>query len=240
MLEYQGNIRKVIYMYNNIIQYKDKVLNEILDINNFTTSYKIMWFDAIYKEIINGRKSAKIKKLAAKMVATSFYPIIYGGLNFGEQDKLKDIGLYLKNNFDIDISENEDYICGYIMGCNDENLNKMIMNLTKYVPYRLIRPFYKDIIKSKEDEINKKLSGSQINSYIQELSNSNSNIEALYKINKDTKMIEFNEDWINYIIDNKDMIKDLINHTLISYLEKKNPGDFEIEYKLHPIGGNVK
>lgn len=88
------------------MNYKKEILNEILNINNFTTSYKIMWFDAIYKEIINGRKNAKIKKLAAKMVATSFYPIIYGGLNFGEQDKLKDIVLYLKNNFDIDTSEN--------------------------------------------------------------------------------------------------------------------------------------
>ena len=90
------------------MNYKKEILNEILNINNFTTSYKIMWFDAIYKEIINGRKSAKIKKLAAKMLATSLYPIIYGGLNFGEQDKLKDIVLYLKNNFDIDISENEE------------------------------------------------------------------------------------------------------------------------------------
>lgn len=35
------------------------------------------------------------------------------------------------------------------MGSNDEKLNEMVIKLGKYVPYRLIRPFYDDFIKDK-------------------------------------------------------------------------------------------
>ena len=43
------------------------------------------------------------------------------------------------------------------MGSNDEKLNEMVIKLGKYVPYRLIRPFYDDFIKDKEYKICKKI-----------------------------------------------------------------------------------
>lgn len=42
------------------------------------------------------------------------------------------------------------------MGSNDEKLNEMVIKLGKYVPYRLIRPFYDDFIKDKEYKICKR------------------------------------------------------------------------------------
>ncbi|MDO5011499.1 MAG: hypothetical protein Q4E31_11790, partial [Intestinibacter bartlettii] len=163
------------------------MLNKMLDINNFTTSYKILWFYAVYKEIINKKKEASIRKIAARMVSISYHPIICNNINFGKQDKLSDIVFYLHSELGIDKEESEDYICGYIMGSKDEKLNEMITKLFKYVPYRLIRPFYEDFIKEKEEKIGKKFSDAQINNYIYELNSLEYDIDSLYKINKEFK-----------------------------------------------------
>lgn len=219
--------------YNDFTKSKYIMLNEMLDIKKFTNSYKIMWFYAIYKEILNYNKDVSIKKLLSKMVAISYYPIIYGKLSFGKQDKLKDIVTYLHNNFNLDDFENEDYLCGYIMGSNDKILNQMIDKLAIYVPYRLIRPFYEDFIKEKEAKMSKKMTDFQINKYIQKLNEDKNDIDALYKINNNKKIIELNKSWIEYIIDNKTEILDLINDTLIAYLESKNPYDNEVEFKIY-------
>lgn len=218
--------------YNNLVTDKETMLNEMLDPSKFTTSYKIMWFYAIYKEILNGHKKASIKKLSAIMVSAAYYPIEQENLNFGKQDKLSDITFYIKNNFKIDTLENEDYICGYIMGSNDEKLNEMISKLGKYVPYRLIRPFYDDFIKEKEEKMDKKMPDAHINKFVQELNEKKNDIDVLYKINKNDDIIEFSESWIKYIMDNKNIILYLIKRKLISYLETKNPNDNEIEFKL--------
>ena len=118
------------------------------------------------------------------------------------------------------------------MGSNDEKLNEMVIKLGKYVPYRLIRPFYDDFIKYKEDKMGKKMPDAYINKYIQELNEEKDDIDVLYKINKNGDMIEFCESWIKYIMENKNSILYLIKHKLISYLETKNPNDNEIEFKL--------
>ena len=44
--------------YNNIIKSKESMLDKMLDPSKFTTSYKIMWFYAIYKEMLSGHKKA--------------------------------------------------------------------------------------------------------------------------------------------------------------------------------------
>ena len=212
---------------------KDIMLDKILDIRNFTTSYKILWFYALYKEIINKKKEVSIKKLAARMVSISYELIICHNINFGKQDKLKDIVFYLHSKLGIDKDESEDYICGYIMGSKDEKLNEMITKLVKYVPYRLIRPFYDDLIREKEDKIGKKISDAQINNYIYELNNSEYDIDSLYKIDKESKKIEFSESWIEYIICKKDKVKDLIDNTLISYLKNKNPNINQIKSEIY-------
>ncbi|MBU5335683.1 hypothetical protein [Intestinibacter bartlettii] len=212
---------------------KNIMMKKMLDISNFTTSYKILWFYAVYKEIINKKKNAPIKKLAATMVSISYHPILCHNLNFGKQDKLKDIVLYLHSELGIDKDESEDYICGYIMGSKDEKLNEMITKLVKYVPYRLIRPFYDDFIKEKEEKIGKKISDAQINNYIYELNNSEYDIDSLYKINKESKKIQFSESWMEYIICKKDEVKDLIDKTLISYLQNKNPDTYQIKLKIY-------
>ena len=227
-------IKGKFYMkeYDNINTNKKILLNKMLDPSKFTTSYKIMWFYAIYKEMLSGHKKASIKKLSANMVSAAYYPIEHENLDFGKLDKLSDITFYLKNNLKIDTLENEDYICGYIMGSNDEKLNEMVIKLGKYVPYRLIRPFYDDFIKDKEYKICKKMPDAYINKYIQELNEEKDDIDVLYKINKNGDMIEFCESWIKYIMENKNSILYLIKYKLISYLETKNPNDNKIEFKL--------
>ena len=53
-------IKGKFYMkeYDNINTNKKILLNKMLDPSKFTTSYKIMWFYAIYKEMLSGHKKA--------------------------------------------------------------------------------------------------------------------------------------------------------------------------------------
>ncbi|MDO5011870.1 MAG: hypothetical protein Q4E31_13670, partial [Intestinibacter bartlettii] len=79
----------------------------------------------------------------------------------------------------------------------------------------------------------KKFSDAQINNYIYELNNSEYDIDSLYKINKESKKIQFSESWMEYIICKKYEVKDLIDKTLITYLQNKNPNIYDIESKIY-------
>lgn len=208
------------------------LLERTLDFKNFSTSYKLFWFNGIYKEIIINNKTMSFKKIIARMIAISWYPVVYYKLNLGFQDKLNEIILYVHNILKVSREENEENIAQYIYSSSDKELNKMINSISQYVPYRLIRPFYDEQIKFKEKNINKKLSDSEINMLIEKLSNED--FTSLYRINRQKKEITINDNWFNYIISNQAIINGWINYKLIYYLQLRNPNVPAIPFKIYP------
>ncbi|KMT22715.1 HNH endonuclease domain-containing protein [Clostridium cylindrosporum] len=216
----------------NSLKVESYLLERTLDFKNFSTSYKLFWFNGIYKEIIFGNKTMSFKKIIARMVATAWYPVIYYKLNLGFQDKLNQIILYVHETLKVGREENEEYIAEYIYNSTDRQLNKMINTISLYVPYRLIRPFYEEQIKFKEKITNKKISNLEINNLIQKLSEED--FTSLYRIDKKKKEITINDSWVNYITSNQAIINGWINFKLVYYLQLRNPNVPAIPFKIYP------
>ena len=231
----------IINTMNNLpksLKVESAYLEQMLDMKNFSASYKMLWLYAIYKEIIMGNNEVSVKKLISRMVGLVWYPIIYYKLNLGAQDKLSDIVLYVHDTLKISREENEHYVSDFIFRSDDKDLNNKVNNISLYVQYRLIRPLYENNIKTRESILGRKLTDSELHSYITDLSNTD--IKPFYKIDRENKKIIFGELWAEYIRDNQAIIEGWINYKFICYLQVKNPNVPSIPFKIHqPVKRNL-
>lgn len=200
-----------------------RYLEAILDYSNFTNSYKLFWLNGIFKEVVRGNKNITFKRIACRMISTAWYPLIQYKLNLGLQDQLYDIVKIIKLKYDIQEDVEEEIILEYIYGLNDKEIDDFVSRLCRYVPYRLLTPFYNEILRGKKDGVK--------NQIIQEAALSYNN--SLYRINLNGS-VTINDSWFKYIQQNQVIIKGWIEYKLIYFLQKKNPNVPAIPFKLYP------
>jgi hypothetical protein len=201
-----------------------RILESMLDYSNFTTSYKLFWINGIFKEIIRGNQDMSFKRIACRMICSAWYPLVKYDLNFGAQDQLFETVKAIKSKYNIKDDDNEDIILEYLYNLDDEDIDEFVQMLCRYVPYRLLTPFYKDILKGKKDGVKNKI--------IYESAIKDPNV--FYKIN-DNMSITVNDNWFDYIYENQSIISGWINYKLIYFLQKKNPNVPAIPFKLSPV-----
>ncbi len=203
--------------------------NETVDVsrleaifNDVTNSYKFYWLKSIVEETILGNKEIEYKTLICRMLANTWYPVTEFYLNLGIQDeqpkhirKLQDV-LNILNT----LSKEEIYRTIY----NYQNIEDTIKPLTKYVPFRLLTPFFEKEIKGKKDNDKNRL--------ISELAKNTD--KAIYVIDEKNRKIILNENWHKYIYDNQVIILGWLDYKIIQYLQKKNPNIPAIPFKLLP------
>ena len=209
---------------------ESRLLEMALDFKNFSTSYKALWFNSIFEEVIKGNKEIEIKKIISKMVSYAWYPAIYYKLSLGFQDQMGKIAHYVHENLGVSREERADKIEYYVFSSNDKELNKMLNNISKYVPYRLIRPFFEEKIKLREKLLNRKLTDLEINRMIADLSIVDD--EALYKIDVARKVVLVNDKWCEYLVRNQAIIQGWIKYKITYYLQMKNPNVPAIPFKV--------
>ena len=199
-----------------------QAFSNMLDLKYIQNSYKLYWFYAVFEEIKNGKEKILFKELILRMIAKSWYSLIEYKLHFGGIDQLNRVVIYLYNNygFEKDISEEE--LIGKLNEIKDENLNYFIKEFSKFVPYRLLSPFYPELTGIKDQ---------YKNNIILELSNKGD--MGIYKINKQEKSIEINEKWFNYIFENQAIMEGWILNKLIFFLQTRNPNVPAIPFKIH-------
>lgn len=197
-------------------------LESILDYNKLTTSYKLFWFSGIFEEILNGNQRITFRRIVCRMIASAWYPILQYHLNFGYGDSLNSVVnlIHKKHSISKDIKESE--LLSIIENIEDSEVEKAIEGFYKYVPYRLLSPFYTEELRGVED--------SRRNEIISELSKTNNN--ALYRLVKPEKIIIINDRWYEYIFRNQNIILGWMRYKLIYYLQKKNPNVPAIPFKL--------
>lgn len=197
---------------------------KILDYRYLTTSYKLYWFLGVFKEILAGKKFITFKDIVFRMITSAWYPLIEFHLNFGNMDQLDIIVDYLNKHYSIskDIKEND--LLKFINTLNDDKFNSIKSNFYRYVPYRLLTPFFSKKLRGVKD--------SKKNKLIKELSFID---KSLYSINDDEKTINIDNDWFDYIIENSKIIEGWVNYKLIYFLQQKNPNVPAIPFKLKPI-----
>lgn len=187
-----------------------RYLEAMLDHSNFTNSYKLFWLNGIFKEVVRGNKNITFKRIACRMISTAWYPLIQYKLNLGLQDQLFEIVRTIKVKYDIQADLDEEIILEYIDDINDKEMNSFVNKLCRYVPYRLLTPFYENILRGKKDGLKNKII----------LEAALYDDEPLYKINLN-ESITINDKWFKYFQENQVIIKGWIEYKLIYFLQKK-------------------
>jgi len=203
-------------------------------LNNFSASYKLYWFRGIFKEVLNGTREMSYKRVVARMIAATWFPVLYYHLSLGFSDKLAEAVSYLHEKLGVSQDETEDNIIRFICSSRDKKLLFMMNGLTDMVPTRLIRPFYEQNINTKRAEDSSFKDG-KIDAFIREC-NETQYDDALYRIRTSGNgmWLSVNEYWYRFIRDNASVIEGWLNYKLVTYLQKRNPNVPAIAFKIYP------
>jgi len=160
------------------------------------------------------------------MISAAWYSVVQFKLNLGKLDQLADVIMYIHRTYSVPSDIKEMELIHIIDSLDDNRVNASIENLTNYVPYRLLTPFFSRELTRKPDH--------QKNALICELSMQTDRF--FYKVSKTSKDILVNDAWMEYILLNQNFIWGWLNYKLIHFLQKRNPNVPAIPFKITPPG----
>lgn len=191
--------------------------------NNTTNSYKLLLFKSLLTIIssnlhVNGVIDSK--QLSSLILAHAWVPSVYYKLNLGSQDQIYK-HLYVLSLLDIDLASSSknhfELITDTISRNNDEVITKDIL---KYVPYRLLQPFFSDELQGKKDAIKNALTTTLSCLHFDDK-------YPIYKIEhcKTDKLVKLtiHAQWLQYIKQNFAIISGWVELNWVQYLQAKNP-----------------
>lgn len=209
--------------------------SENLDISTFsrllddkTNSYKILFLlsilDILSRRFFKADSSISLKELAVEMLINAWYPHSVFHLSFGSQDlvasNLDRLELKLGKSF-LEITEGNKSIL------RNSVKNQLVDDeLTRYVPFRLIRPFFKEL---------SGLQDHKVNMQIKIISEQTFEIrKPLYKFDQNSTAIVIHPEWALYIQENYKIIQGWISWEWLKYMQKNNPNTPAIVNKIFP------
>lgn len=223
---YLGNLITVAKNSTPDLPKSDRVnisaLSQIFD--NTTTSYKHLFFISIL-DILRRRKfdtlsPISFREIIVEMLANAWYPHSYFKLSFGAQDKIA-------TKLDTLVLEITEPILKFTdtdkkllrKTIQTQNIDDIISFISRYVPFRLIRPFFNAETKGLVD--------AKVNQCLTELSISKFEIrKPLYCFDsehlKDCTAIILNQDWVEYIAENYSIIRGWASWEWLQYMQQKN------------------
>lgn len=196
--------------------------------NDTTNSYKYYWFLAILDSLqIRDTNEIRIEDLCEKMIESVWYPLNFFKLSFGSLDSFKNIADSINSIVDLEsskaplfhqINEKADEI-------SRKQINAVLNKLARWVPYRFIRPFFRNELAGIADY--------QVNALIINLSEkySGQNLNLVPYYFKGDKIV-INKPWKDYLLENIGLIKGFIFWKLVNFVQKNNPNVLGIPAKL--------
>ena len=212
------------------LPYSNKLPIEKLSVcfSDTTNAYKFYWFLSILDHLLENRNLIiPIKEIAIRMIANAWYPLDYYKLSFGKQDGFKKIAISISNKIEVDNLPNSPSLFEQLhqkLSINElDIIHTDVYQLLRWVPFRFIRPFFKDELKGLRD--------SQVNNRIIDLANSNKNGNLCPYHFGENEIIITNE-WNNYFQSNQVVLRHFIKWNLIRFLQKNNPNVIGLSEKL--------
>lgn len=200
--------------------------------NDTTNSYKILFFRAvlltIQKRQLNEHRRIPLLEITAKMLVSAWITARYYRLSFGVSDQLSSIleALALdhsgRNLSAPEFESRLEYKISDSLGSIDSG------EIQRYVPYRLLRPFFEDETRGLPDWC--------VNKKIQELSRASfsSDKPAPYFIfDGEEPGIELHQHWYRYFEGHLKILTEWADWHLASYLQRRNPNVPGIAGKLY-------
>lgn len=131
--------------------------SRLLDEERVVASYKMYWLLGILEEVSIGNTEIEFNKIIARMIASAWYPTLQYKLNFGIFDNLKRPTNYLAAKYGFTPNYDEAKLIEFLSNNEDDELKKMMKDLTLNVPYRLLSPFFSGKLKGLKDSSKNKL-----------------------------------------------------------------------------------
>lgn len=209
-----------------------------LDINSLSklfdktkNSYKFIFFLAILEHVkksgLNTPIKVDVSQLIENMLCLSAYPIKYFNLNFGSQDQM---AFHLASLGIAELNELTHKAAATLPHKIHHSFqNSSAKELEKYVPYRLLQPFFSNELKGLKDVEKNDKTFDLANEFFDER-------KPLYKLEKCSQklFIIFHPLWLKYLSQNYLIIKAWAEFAWASYLQSKNPNSPNIINKIAP------
>ena len=204
-------------MGSRIPENKDLSTNKLSSVfNNTAASYKFYWFISLIQLFSDRRENTiPVRDILIKMICNAWYPINYFMLNFGYSDKLNENIFLIQKLLKVPIDSSTDNLYKLLQNTENPSVNKLIFHFEQLVPYRFLSPW----IKGSKTEVIRK--------------SQNFTGNCLYRLNQEnTKTIEINPAWKDYLLFNSKILLDFSYWNLLQYLQIRNPNIPNIGNKL--------
>ncbi len=199
--------------------------------DNTTNSYKHLFFWSLL-EILSQRqfdtsRPIDFRELTIEMLATAWYPHAYSRLDFGSQDmipeQLNNLKLTRQQSPGIFTNVEKDQLRQKVA---TYPLDEQIKTLMRFVPYRLIRPFFALELRGKKDV--------KINREILELAEIEFEMrKPLYRFTTNQAIL-IHPEWADYLNNNYNVVKNWAFWEWVDYMQRRNPNYSDIASKLLP------
>lgn len=191
-------------------------------IDYLTTSYKLYWLYGIIIEVESGKQELTFREIVIRMITCCWYSLLKFKLHLGNVDKLYDLVTFIADRYNLSPELSEGELYKFLEALDDPNVNRRISEFYKYVPYRLLQPFFsKELYNQKDYKKNGIIETCALKSDV-----------VFYKIFTAEQKIVMNSNWVDYIIKNQAIINGWIQSKLIIYLQRKNPSVPGIPLKI--------
>lgn len=214
----------------NHLPYSNRVdISALLQVFSSTaTSYKYLFFRAllnILAETHFNRLSIKLDEILLEMLAIAWYPHTFFKLSFGTNDRIAEE----LERLDLDFP--------YAMTWGKESKNRLKAiiaqrdysrnDLLRFVPYRLIRPFFANKMKGINDTSSNNIIMGFARTEFDET-------RPFYFITEDRQTIIMHPDWMLYFFDNLTLVQSYIAWNWLDYMQRRNPSVPNLQTKLFP------
>ncbi len=181
--------------------------------------YKFFWFQAILRKLNPDNTSFTYDELINEMIADAWYMVTEYHLRLGPAgvtDNLEEAVKYIGHTMSFPASEKRSILINYLENCDDRQLISYKKELIKNVPYRIQSPFLDEIKVDRREWYRPEELSIKINQQRRLLYY----YDAFKQL---STTIRINEDWIPYLLRNKEILIGWMQLNLIHYLQRRNP-----------------
>ena len=211
---------------NQNLPLSDKVDVSFLSLifDKTTNSYKYLFFlsllDILRRRHFDVLSPISFEEIIIEMLANAWYPHNYFKLSFGTQDQIANKLNYLNLAISEPILKFRDTNKNLLRkAIQEQNLDDLVIFISRYVPFRLIRPFFAQETKGIKDY--------DVNPTLIDLAKSKFDTKKpLYCFNsenlKDCNAVILHQDWLEYIAENYSIIQGWVSWEWLNYMQSKN------------------
>jgi len=204
--------------------------------SNTTNSYKYIFFlsilDILKRRNFNISDNIAFEDLIVEILANAWYPHTYFKLSFGKQDqiakKLESLALEIDEPV-LKFTDTDKTLLRQSIAAQD--LREITRKLVRYVPFRLIAPFFEKEMRSVKDKGNARDSAipKAAEAYFDEK-------KPLYRFDSEVhslcSAIIIHPSWASYLQEHYSIVRGWASWEWLEYMQKRNPNTPGLVYKL--------